>query len=111
MCWSFTAFLSATKPNLHTQHISHGLGGFLLCRSCDMGISVQGEACGEVTQHTGHRLDIYSVLESDGCEGVAEVVESDLRDASPFEDMLQHIVDAVLRDGAIIMKIGSAYLC
>ena len=23
-----------------------------------MGISVQGEACGEVTQHTGHGLDI-----------------------------------------------------
>ena len=45
---SFTAFLSATKPNLHTQDISHGLSGFFLCRSRDMGIGVQGEACGEV---------------------------------------------------------------
>ncbi len=70
MCWSFTAFLSAAKPNLYTQDISHGLRGFLLCRGGDMGIGVQGEACGEVTQHTADRLDVYSVLESDGGEGV-----------------------------------------
>ena len=49
-----------------------------------MGVGVQGEACGEVTQHAGHRLDIHSVLEGDGGEGVAEVVESDLGDASFF---------------------------
>ena len=42
------AFLSATKPNLHTQDISHGLGGFFLGQGGDMGVGVQGEACGEV---------------------------------------------------------------
>lgn len=31
---------------------------------------------------------------------VAQIVESDLRDASPFEDAPEHIVDAVRRDGA-----------
>ena len=36
-----------------------------------MGISVQSEACGEMTQHTAYRLDIHSVLEGDGCEGVS----------------------------------------
>ena len=35
-----------------------------------MGIGVQGEACGEVTQHAGHRLNVHSVLEGNGCEGV-----------------------------------------
>ena len=30
---------------------------------------------------------------------VAQIVESDLRDASPFEDAPEHIVDAVRRDG------------
>ena len=35
-----------------------------------MGIGVQSEACGEVTQHAGHRLDIHAVLEGNGCEGV-----------------------------------------
>ena len=73
---SSQTFLSATKPNLNTQHISHGLGGFLLCRGGDMCIGVQGEACGEVTQHAADRLDVYSVLQGDGCEGVAEIMES-----------------------------------
>ena len=45
-----------------------------------MSVGVQGEACGEVAQHTGHGLNVHSVLQGDGCEGVAEVVESDLRD-------------------------------
>ena len=67
-----------------------------------MGIGVQGEAGGEVTQHAGHRLNVHAVLERDGGEGVAEVVESDLRDASPFEDALEHIVDAVRGDGAAV---------
>ena len=53
-----------------------------------MGIGVLGEACGEVTQHAGDCLDINSVLERYGCEGVAEVVESDLWDACPFKHSL-----------------------
>ena len=67
-----------------------------------MGVGVQGEACGEVAQHAGHRLDINTVLQGDGCEGVAEIVESDLRDACSFEDTLQHIVDTVRGDGAAV---------
>ena len=67
-----------------------------------MGVGIQGEACGEVTEHAGHRLDVYAVLQGDGCEGVAEVVESDLRDACPLQYTLQHIVDTVRRDGATI---------
>ena len=63
-----------------------------------MGIGIQGEACGEVPQHTGYRLDVYTVLQGDGCEGVAEVVESDLRDASSLQYSFEHIVDAVRRD-------------
>ena len=81
-----------------------------------MGIGVQGEACGEVTQHAGHRLDVHTVLERDGCEGVAEVMESDRRDACPFQHALEHIVDAVRGDGTAvgrgkhILVIGLAFL-
>ena len=67
-----------------------------------MGIGVQGEVCGEVTQHTGHRLDVHTVLERDGGEGVSEVMESDLRDARPFKHTLQHIVHAVRGDGTAV---------
>ena len=79
MRWSFTAFLSATKPNSHTQNISHGLGGFFLRRSGDVGIGVQGEACGEVTQHAGHGLDVHTILESDGGESVPLRYNNDKR--------------------------------
>jgi hypothetical protein len=47
---SFQPFLSATNPNLHTQDISHGLSCFFLRRSGDVGVGIQGEACGEVAQ-------------------------------------------------------------
>ena len=90
------------KADLQTQDVSHGLGGFFLCRGSDMGIGVQGEACGEVAQHTGHRLDVHSVLECDGCEGVAEVVESDLRDTCSFQHPFQHVVHTVRGDGAAV---------
>ena len=74
-------FLFAVKLNLHTQYIPHGLGGFLLCRGGDMGIGIQGEACGEVAEHSRDGFDVHAVLESDGCKDVAEVMESDIRDA------------------------------
>ncbi len=35
-----------------------------------MGVGVEGESRGEVTQHTGHRLDVHAVLQSQCCEGV-----------------------------------------
>ena len=67
-----------------------------------MGISIQGEACREVAQHTADCLDIHTILQGNGCEGVAEVVESDLRDASPLQHPLKHIIDAVRGDGAAV---------
>ena len=67
-----------------------------------MGIGVQGEACGEVAQHAGHRLDVHSVLQRNGCEGVAEVVESDLGNACSLQYTLEHIVHTVRRDGAAV---------
>ena len=53
-----------------------------------MGIGVEGEACGEVTQHSADRLDVHAILEGDGCKGMAEVVESDFRDAGPCQHSL-----------------------
>ena len=61
-----------------------------------MGISVQGEACGEVAQHSADGLDVHTVLEGDGGEGMAEVMESDFQNASTFEDALQQVVHTVL---------------
>ena len=67
-----------------------------------MGVGVQGEACGEVSEHTRHCLDIHTVLQGNSCEGVAEVVESDLGDACSCQYSFQHVVYAVRRDGASV---------
>ena len=67
-----------------------------------MGIGAQGEACGEVAEHSTDCLDVYTILQCDGCEGVAEVVESDLRDTCSFQHPLQHIVDAIRGDGSAV---------
>ena len=53
-----------------------------------MGVGVQGEACGEVTEHTADRLDVHAILQSYGRKGVTKVVESDLRDACPCKNSL-----------------------
>ena len=99
-------FLLAVKLNLHAQDILHSLGGFFLCRGGNMGIGVQGEACGEVSQHAGYRLNVHTILKRDSCEGVAEVVESDLRDASSLQYSFEHIVDAVRRDRTTVGGMG-----
>ncbi len=44
---------------------------------CDVGVGVQCEPRGVVTQHGGHRFHVHAVLQGHGCEGVAEVVETD----------------------------------
>lgn len=51
---SVPGFSIGYKPDfLHAQHIPRGLGGFFLCRGGHMGIGVQGESGGEMTQHAG----------------------------------------------------------
>ena len=67
-----------------------------------MGVGVQGKASGEVAQHAGHGLDVHTVLQGDGCEGVTEVMEPDFWDPGSSQYSLKHIVDAVRRDGATI---------
>lgn len=69
-----------------------------------MGVGVQGEAGGEVAQHTGDGFDVYAVLQCDGGEGVAEVMEPNFRDTCPLEDALEHIIHAVRGDGAAIWR-------
>ena len=65
-----------------------------------MGVGVQREARRVVTQHRGHCFHVHTVLESHRCEGVAEVVESDAGQPSPFQHPLEHVQDAVRGHGA-----------
>ena len=67
-----------------------------------MGVGIEGESCGIVSEHTRHRLDIHAILECDGGECVPEVVKSDFWQSRSFENSLKHMVHAVRGDGATI---------
>ena len=67
-----------------------------------MGVSVEGESSGKVPQYTRHSLDVYSVLQGQCCEGVAEVMEADLEQACPPQHSVEHIQHAIRTDGAAI---------
>ena len=56
-----------------------------------MGIGVQGEAGGEIAEHTADGFDVNTVLESDGGEGMAEIVEPALRNTCTLQNTLEHI--------------------
>ena len=59
---------------LNVEDIPDSLGGFFLSCDGDMDVGVQGEACGEVTQHTAYRLDDHTVLGGNDSKAVAEIV-------------------------------------
>ena len=65
-----------------------------------MSVGVQREACRKMPQHTRHGLDVHTVLQSQRCEGVAQVMEPHLRQPCPLQDAVQHMQHAVRRYGA-----------
>ena len=66
------------KPSDGTgEDIAHHLGGFELGVGGDVGVGVQREACGVVTQHTADGFYVHAVLHGHRREGVSEVMKSD----------------------------------
>ena len=52
------------------QQVPHLCRRLFLYLVGGVGVGGEGEACTAVTQHTGHGLDIDSVLQGKGCKGV-----------------------------------------
>ena len=61
----------------------------------NVGVGIQREARRVVAEHTADGLDVHSVLERHGCEGVAEFVKADAGQPSPFQNPLEHVQHAV----------------
>ena len=53
-----------------------------------MSVGSQREACVVVAEDAGDGFDVYTVLESQGDEGVAEIVQADVGESSGFEDFV-----------------------
>ena len=69
-----------------------------------MGIGIQREACREVTKHTRYGFYVNSILQGNGCKGVAEVVEPDLWDTGSCQYSFEHIVYAIRRDWTAVWR-------
>ena len=65
-----------------------------------MGVGVQREACGVVSEHTADRFHVHAVLQGHRREGMAEIVESDAWQSCPLQHSLEHVQDAVRGHGA-----------
>lgn len=53
-----------------------------------VGVGPQGKACVVVAQHGGDGFDVHAVLEGQGGEGVPEIVEPKVLQASVLENAL-----------------------
>ena len=65
-----------------------------------MSVSVQSKARGVVAQHPADRFDVHAILEGQGGEGVAEIVEADVGQARPVQHPAEHMQNAVRGHGA-----------
>ena len=73
----------------------HGLRRLELCVGGNVGIGVQCEARGVMTEHTADGLDVHAVLQRHGGEGVTQVMEAYPWQSRPLQHSLQHMQDAV----------------
>ena len=57
--------------------------------ACSVGVGVHGEAGLCMAQDTGQRFGIHAIGQCVGGEGVAQIVETDIRQIAFFQDLFQ----------------------
>ena len=60
-----------------------------------MGVGAERESGVIVSQHTADGFDVHSILQCQRCEGVSEVVKSDVRQPGVLQDLLVQVYDGV----------------
>ena len=79
-------FLSVLHHLCHK--VAHGGRCLVLLLPGGVGVGAESESCIVVPQHGGDGLDIDTVLEGQGGEGVAEIVEPEVFQAGILQDAL-----------------------
>lgn len=67
-----------------SKQSAHRFGSFGLGERCDVGVCVEREARGVVTEHPGDRFDVHAVLQSQGCKCVPLRYNKDKREKPVF---------------------------
>ena len=83
--------------NSRPQHPIHLLGRLPLGGGGDVGVSVQGKPCAEVAQNGRDGFHVYPVLQGQGSECVAQVVEPHIRQPCPLQHPAEHIPPVIRR--------------
>ena len=90
------AFLSGVFFFLSLQDlfhkVTHGLGSLVLFLPGGVGVGPQGEPGVEVAQHGGHCFYVYTVLQSGGGKGMAEVMKSEMLQPGVLENLLVELL-------------------
>ena len=74
---------------------AHRLCGFVLLLPRSVGVGAECESSVIVAEHTADGFDVHPILQCQRCEGVSEVVKSDVRQPGVLQDFLVQIYDGV----------------
>ena len=79
-------FSSVLHDLLHEG--AYGLSSLVLLLPRGVGVGAEGESGIVVPQHAGYGLHVYTVLQGRGSEGVAEIMEANMRESGVLQDLL-----------------------
>ena len=74
---------------------THGLCGLVLLLPRGVGVGTEREARVVVAEHTADGFDVHSILQCQRCEGMSEVVKSDVRQPGVLQYLLVQVYDGV----------------
>ena len=80
----------------HLRHeAAHRLCGFVLLLPHSVGVGAECESSVIVAEHTADGFDVHAILQCQRCEGMSEIMKSDVRQPSILQDLLVQIYDGV----------------
>ena len=80
----------------HLRHeAAHRLCGFVLLLPRSVGVGAECESSVIVAEHTADGFNVHPILQCQRCEGVSEVVKSDVLSADGLQDLLMGVAEGV----------------
>ena len=61
---------------------AHRLCGLVLLLPCSVGVGAESESGVIVAEHTADGFDVHAILQCQRCEGMSEIMKSDMRQPS-----------------------------
>ena len=82
-------------PHLLADDPTDGIGSVLSHLRRGMGVGVQGKPCRIVAQRAGQRFHVYPAFQRQRCEGVAQIVKTDVLRADGLQNFVLGSAESV----------------